>query len=132
MDIKPVLSFSNTNNQKKIKSKINNYKNNKPYILNYNSNEEKKINQKESINSTYTSKRDNKIYNNTYFIENIHIKQNMNINNTELKNKNNESNYIPLNSEINNMKLNKNIIYKPIYPKIKTSLTRQRLNSNLF
>ena len=137
MNIKPVLSFSNTNNQKRIKSNINNYKNNIRNILNYNSNEEKNINPKESINSTYTSKKDNillynKIYNNTYFIENIHIKQNTNINNIELKNKNNESNYISLNSESNNMKLNKNIIYKPIYPKIKTSLTRQRLNSNLF
>ena len=137
MNIKPVLSFSNTNNQKRIKSNINNYKNNIRNILNYNSNEEKNINQKESLNSTYTSKKDNillynKIYNNTYFIENIHIKQNTNINNTELKNKNNESNYIPLNSERNNMKLNKNIIYKPIYPKIKKPLTRLKLNSNLF
>ena len=139
MNIKPFSAFSITRSRKKIKSNMNNNKNKKNIrnLLIYNSNEEKNINSKELINSTYNSKRDNKIlynkiYNNTYFIENIHIKQNMNINNSELKNKNNESNYIPLNSERNNMKLNKNIIYKPIYPKIKKPLTRLKLNSNLF
>ena len=139
MNIKPFSAFSITRSRKKIKSNMNNNKNKKNIrnLLIYNSNEEKNINSKELINSTYNSKRDNKIlynkiYNNAYFIENIHIKQNMDIDNSELKNKNNESNYIPLNSERNNMKLNKNIIYKPIYPKIKKPLTRLKLNSNLF
>ena len=86
-------------------------------MLKYNSNIIKNDNPKGPINSTFIYNNDKIILcnkSNIYLTNKTNISQNIIVNNTILKNKINESNHLLIKCR---MKLNKNIVYKPIFPK---------------
>ena len=104
-------------------------------MLKYNSNIIKNDNLKEPINSTFTPNK-NKILlcnkSNIYFANKINISQNIIINNSILKNKINKSNHLLIKSDTCRMALNKNIVYKPIFPKNSKMPIRKKLKTNIF
>ena len=117
------------------KRKINLNNNNISNLLKYNSNIIKNDNPKGPINSTFIYNNDKIILcnkSNIYLTNKTNISQNIIVNNTILKNKINESNHLLIKYDTCRMKLNKNIVYKPIFPKNSKMPIKKKIKSNIF